>query len=217
MKIPFYKRILSFLYPQLIEKQVDFLQHEHRVDLYKNQLLLSTSNAIYSYGTTYYPFDIPFRKIKKELPQVNRFLMLGTALGSGLKILQKKYNVFPRSVLVDINPLMLDMSKKYMDLNQQQNVEWHCAEAEFFIERCEAKFDLIGVDIFIDMNVPLFVKSEDFMKKVKRLLLPGGKVIFNLVFNSTNEKQIIENRLSTVFNNVIPIPHDRNQFYICQD
>lgn len=216
MNFPLYKRLFSYVYPITIEKQKDFLQHEHKVDLYQNQLLLSTPSAIYSFGTRYYPFDIPFRKMKHELSSIHSFLMLGTALGSGLKILQSKYNQYPKSTLVDINPLLLDMSKKYMDLNTQNNVEWVCNDAESYMENCDSKFDLIGIDIFIDMNSPLFVKSENFMKNIKRHLTPDGRAIFNLIYNSKNERKIIEDRLTNVFDSVTPIPHDRNHFYICK-
>lgn len=217
MKLPFIKQILSYFYPQLIKRDFDIFNQEHKLELYQNQLILSTTSAVYSFGIKYYPFAIPFKKIKHDLTRVESFLMLGTALGSGLKILQQKYSVFPCSTLVDINPLLLDYSKKFMNLNSQNNVNWQCIDAETFLDQNEDKFDLIGIDIFINMNVPLFVKSTQFMSCIKHHLSKKGKSIWNLTYSSRNEKLIVEDRLQKTFNQVIQIPHDTNNFYICYE
>jgi len=216
MQISLHQRALSYLYPVTLERKKDFLEKEHWLQLYRNQLMLCTPTAIYSYGTRYYPFAKPFEFLKSELMQVHRFLMLGTALGSGLKILQDQYACYPESTLVDINETLLNWSKEYMDLNKRNNVQWICSEASFFVEHCNETYDLIGLDIFIDMSVPHFVKSEAFLRQIKQLLNPEGYLIFNLMFNSQNEHLIMVERLHAVFNSAFEIPHDRNTFYICR-
>jgi phosphoglucosamine mutase len=50
--------------------------------------MLSCADAIYSQGTSYEPFRLPLKKIKKEISLLNSFLLLGTGLGSALQILQ---------------------------------------------------------------------------------------------------------------------------------
>jgi ubiquinone/menaquinone biosynthesis C-methylase UbiE len=216
MSISNFKRLASFFYPILIENKVDFFGKNHRMELYCNQYMLSTSNAIYSYGTKYYPFRKPFEKIKTDLQHVDSFLMLGTGLGSGLKILQDKFGHYPTTTLVDFNQTILDLSKQYMNLNSRQNVTWICDDAQHFILNCDKKFDMIGIDIFVDMSVPLFVKSASFMQKMHSLLNRNGHAIFNLLFASSNEEVIIKDRLNQTFSEVIHIKHDRNHFFICK-
>ena len=217
MTIPLYKRIISFLFPVLLEKKNDFYGKEHKIELYQNQLMLSTSSAIYSFGVNYYPFTKSLKKIKKEIPFVTSFLLLGTGLGSALKILQENYQCYPKSTLVDFNQTLLDLSKELMELNAKQNVEWVCQEASFYIEQHLDQYDLIGIDIFVDMSVPLFVKSSEFISKIKKRLTPQGIALFNLTFTSSNEQLIVENRLKTTFNHVEPIKHNLNYFYICKN
>ncbi len=217
IKIPIYKRIVSFLFPVIIEQKQDFYGKEHKVELYQNQFMLSTSSAIYSYGIRYYPISIPLSKLNKKLEYINHFLMLGTGLGSGLKILQDKYACYPQTTLVDFNQTILDLSKKYMNLNTRTNVEWICQEASYFVDHDDQKYDLISIDIFVDMSVPLFIKSSDFISKIKKHLNPTGIALFNLTFSSKNEHLIVEDRLKTTFNNVETIKHNLNFFYICNN
>jgi spermidine synthase len=200
-----------------LKKKNDFFGKEHKIELYQNQLMLSTSSAIYSFGVNYYPFSKSLKKIKKEIPFVNSFLLLGTGLGSALKILQDNYQCYPKSTLVDFNQTLLDLSKELMELNAKQNVEWVCQEASFYIEQHLGQYDLIGIDIFVDMSVPLFVKSSEFISKIKKRLTPQGIALINLTFTSSNEQLIVENRLKTTFNHVEPIKHNLNYFYICKN
>jgi hypothetical protein len=67
------------------------------------------------------------------------------------------------------------------------------------------------------MSVPLFVKSSEFISKIKKRLTPQGIALINLTFTSSNEQLIVENRLKTTFNHVEPIKHNLNYFYICKN
>lgn len=215
-KVSLIKKIGSYVYPLLLEERTDYFGKVHRIDIYRNQIMLSTPSAIYSYGTSYYPFSIPLKHIKNDIPNIKSFLMLGTGLGSGLHILQQQFNTYPKTTLVDLNQTLLDLSKQYFNLNTHQNVEWICAEASHFVDNCHEKYNLIGLDLFIDMSVPLFAKSEQFLMKLHGLLEEKGILIFNVLFTSTNEMKIVEERLEGIFNEVTPLKHDRNNFYVCR-
>jgi spermidine synthase len=209
-------RGLSYLYPIPVEKGMDLRGKPVRLELYRDQLMLSTALAVYSYGTRYHPFQKPFAHLGHELQTVKRFLLLGTGLGSALQILQQKHGVFPEAILVDQDPLMLHWSKRYMSLNTRNNVEWICADAEEFVQEDEGQHDLIGLDIFCDMTPPQFVKTEAYYRALYRRLNPGGMLIFNVFFSSLNEQHLVETRLQEVFRSTLHIPHDRNSFYICR-
>lgn len=178
--------------------------------------MLSTPQAIYSWGLHYKPFKVSFEKIKNDIPSIQSFLLLGTGLGSALSILQKKYKQFPEAVLVDKSQAILDLSQHYMALNTHQNVHWICSDAQTYLQNNLRKFDAIGIDIFTDMNVEHHFKQEVFYKSIAAHLNPGGIAIFNNVFSSRNERDIIIKRMQQAFDTVIPIHRGINTFTIAR-
>lgn len=209
------QRALSFVWPQTIER-FNYQGQTLTLELYYNQFMLCTSEAIYSWGTRYKPFLIPFQHIKKELAGVNHFLLLGTGLGSALALLQKKHQCFPESTLVDNNALILEISKSYMNLNSRNNVQWVCEDAMEFIQSKKEKFDLIGIDLFNNMEVAHPFKQEAFFQQIAERLNPGGIAIFNHVFYSENDYAIVQKRMNMVFNHVQPITKGINTFTIAR-
>ncbi len=176
--------------------------------------MLSTKEAVYSFGNLYRPYKVPYSHIKQELSQVQHFLMLGTGLGSGLKILQKDWGIYPKADLVDIDPTIIYLSQKYMNLNKHHNVQWHCTDASSFIATCIDSYDFIGVDLFIDMNVPNYFKSVEFYKLLHNRLHTNGICLFNNIFFSSNERAIIQDRISSIFSKVNMIDRQMNTFTI---
>ncbi len=73
--IQWYHRVLSYLFPISILKIQNNKHNLLSLQIYCNQLMLSTGNAVYSYGTFYTPFRVAFKKIKHQLRQVNSLLM----------------------------------------------------------------------------------------------------------------------------------------------
>lgn len=208
-------QLRSWLWPQVISQVQDGAQHL-QLDLFRNEYMLSTPQAIYSWGLHYKPFLIPFKKIQKELPQVTDFLLLGTGLGSALSILQKKYNLYPNTVLVDNSQTILDLSQHYMALNKQHNVQWVCHDALAYLQEESKRFNLIGVDIFTDMHVENQFKQESFFKLIATHLNPGGIAIFNHVFASRNDRDIVLKRMQLVFSEITPINKGINTFTIAR-
>jgi SAM-dependent methyltransferase len=205
----------SWLWPQAICSIQDGAQRL-QLDLYHNEYMLSTPQAIYSWGLHYKPFLIPFKKIQNELPQVTDFLLLGTGLGSALAILQKKYNVYPNTVLVDNSQAILDLSQHYMALNKQHNVQWVCNDAIAYLQEQNKLFSLIGIDIFTDMHVENQFKQEAFFTLIASHLKPGGIAVFNHVFASRNDRDIVLKRMQLVFSEISPINKGINTFTIAR-
>ena len=205
----------SWLWPQPITQIVD-AGHHLQLDLYRNEYMLSTPQAIYSWGLHYKPFNVSFDKIKNDIPSIHSFLLLGTGLGSALSILQKKYKQFPETILVDKSQAILDLSQHYMALNTYQNVQWVCADAQTFLLNNTSKFNAIGVDIFTDMHVEHHFKQEAFYRLVAEHLTPGGIAIFNNVFASRNDRDIVLKRMQQVFDTVQPIHQGINTYTIAR-
>lgn len=211
-----YQRILSYLYPVQLK---GFSSSKHTVlnlQYFKGQWMLATQEAIYSAGTSYSPFRKTFYKIRKELPYVQHFLLLGTGLGSALKILQTRYQCYPHAVLVDYDETILEVSQTYMDLNQQHNVEWVCDDVAHFITETTLQFDLIGVDVFKDTDLSSHMMTHNFIQSCREHLTPKGICILNCIFKQEHEQAHFENLLHAHFSTIESISHLRNQFYICR-
>lgn len=209
------KKILSFFYPITIKSVSNTRHHKLTLQLFCNQYMLSTREAVYSFGTFYTPFRKSFSFLKKEIKSCDSFLLLGTGLGSALKILQTKHNVYPKSVLVDNDKDIIEMSMNYMNLNSRKNVSWKYADAYSYMQESPEKFDLIGVDVFRDTVMPKDFKQTAFFELCKNKLNDGGHCIFNMILNSTNEKTIICERLEQHFSHVKEITFRVNTFFIC--
>jgi predicted membrane-bound spermidine synthase len=209
--------MLSYLYPITL-RVISNTRHPHlKLQLFCNQFMLSTQEAVYSFGTFYTPFRKSFKAIRRDIKQCRSFLLLGTGLGSALLILQKKHHVFPASVLVDNDQDILDLSMEYMQLNSQKNVVWVHSDAGTYMQNNSGTFDLIGVDIFRDTMIPRDFKQTPFFEQCKMKLNPGGHCIFNMILNSSNEHMIIRERLQQHFSSLKELRFKVNTFYICSN
>jgi len=212
--IPLYKKVLSYLIPISIEKTIGKNLTVLQIQVYCNQLMLVTPRAIYSYGIKYNPFRKSFAYIKNDISQINSFLLLGTGLGSALKILQDKYHQFPSSILVDNDEDILNLSIKYMDLNRRKNVNWVCDDAVNFLRNNTKRFDLIGIDIFRDLVQPEFTYSKSFVELCNETLTPQGICVFNMILNDDNKIVEIESLLKLHFKKVKFLIDGVNTYFI---
>ncbi len=215
MHISLGKKILSYFYPVTIKSVSNTRHHKLTLQLFCNQYMLSTREAVYSFGTFYTPFRKSFAYLKKEIKHCDSFLLLGTGLGSALKILQTKYNVYPKAVLVDNDKDIIDMSMNYMNLNSKKNVSWKYTDALSYMQNTTENFDLIGIDVFKDTLMPKDFKQASFFELCQSRLNKDGYCIFNMILNSTNEKAIIRERLEKHFTHVREITFRMNTFFVC--
>lgn len=209
------KRILSWFVPLTLKVYSSETNPSLKVKLYRGELLLTTTFAIYSQGKSYRPFRKMFQQIKTELQQVQSFLLLGTGLGSALKILQDSYQCYPRATLVDLDPVVLEISKEWMNLNTKNNVQWYCEEAKHFLQNHSSSFDLIGLDVFHDLTVPLEIRSIDFMRLCEQRLNQHGILCWNMIHPTETDEKQFEDCLHQVFQ-VNRYLLERNFFYICR-
>lgn len=208
--IPGYKYFLSYILPVRIASRSSDYHTELNLELYRGQLTLSTSSALYSVGISYAPFKIGFRAIRDVLPNVQSFLLLGTGLGSALQILQKKYRVFPQTSLVDNDNEVLRLSRQWMHLNAQEKTDWVCADARAFMKSNTKKFDLIGIDVFHDLFHPEWACEEVFIQRCRAALNLHGIVIANYIFREDYKKEYTLEVFERLFRRIEIIPYRQN-------
>lgn len=216
MQIAPYKKILSYLIPIKLAKYQSERNRKLELFLYHNRFMLTTPEAIYSNGISYSPFKITFEKLKNELPNIKTFLLLGGGLSSALQILQARYNVYPSSTIVEIDEEIASIHFK-LPLYNSTCVELIIDDASNYVTNCNKRFDLIALDVFQDLHVPILMTQPAFFVACKKILTQHGILIINYVEHSKNKFEEIKNEVEKIFKHVETIHHKQNKFFICKN
>lgn len=197
MQVTRLQRILSYLFPVRIWKGSGTHNEVLELFLSNGEWQLATADAIYSDGTRYRPLVQAFNLLGQRLSSVDRVLLLGSGIGSGVQIL-KKMGFHPDFVLVDADQRVLELASLCLGKDRTTYV---CADAEAFVAQCTNRFDLIIVDVFIGRAVPSFVSEEGFIKKCRSMLHTGGTLVVNYMLNTDGDKlryQLLKSQLPEV-------------------
>lgn len=156
------------------------------------------------------------RKIKKLKPEVKKVLILGLGGGSVAELL---YEYWPDSEItgVDIDEKMVEMGRKYLNLDRVSNLKIFIAEANSWVDKCKEKYDLVLVDIYKGVSIPSEFTTAIFMGGVKRLINGEGIAAFNHLYSSIEKKDADEfgRRLRGVYSAIISVTPEANIIYIC--
>ena len=144
------------------------------------------------------------RKIRNR--EVKSCLILGLGGGTVAKILQKTW---PKIKItgVDIDPVMVDLGKKYLGL---ENVKDKIGDAYNFDTK---GFDLVVVDLYRGDVFPKKFEDEKFLKK----LVNNKLVIFNRLYYGDKRPMAVRFglKLQKVFKKVKYYYPEANLMFIC--
>ncbi|GIW69500.1 MAG: hypothetical protein KatS3mg101_0247 [Patescibacteria group bacterium] len=125
--------------------------------------------------------------LEENAPDLQKVLILGLGGGTMAHIISERFN-HPEIVSVEIDPVMIDIARKFFDLDSIPNHRVIEADAlrvtiepeDYDLE--EEYFNVVIVDIFNGEKYPDLGKSGNFIASVKRLVRPGGLLIFNRIY-----------------------------------
>jgi spermidine synthase len=196
--------ILSYLYPVSIEIASSPFNPVLEVVLNSGKYSLNSANTNYSFGTLHTLFEKIFRRVKLNWNEINSALILGFGTGSIASLLFKyKNDCFIDGVEVDTK--IIDLGKKYFKTDLLKNVDIHCIGADLFLNDCNKQYDLIIIDVYIDMNVPAELETDHFLYRIKKSLKTGGTVIFNKAIYSksiSDQVPVLKKLYEKIFNNL---------------
>jgi spermidine synthase len=182
--------ILSFLYPVTIELTNSTWNPVLEVVLNAGKYSLNSENTNYSHGSLHSVFEKIFRRLKLNWNEINNVLILGFGTGSIAGIIGK----YKRDCIIDgveIDNKVIELGEKYFHTDLLKNVTIHCASADQFLEKCQKKFDLILIDVYLDIRVPEELETEQFLVNVRNALKVGGMVVFNkFIYTKTIRDQL---------------------------
>lgn len=167
-----------------------------KIFLKKDKKILNTKNANYSYDGLQEVLNKGLNRI--PIKEVNSVLVLGMGAGSVVDSLRNKFSYFGPILGVELDPVVIEIAEKEFNISQFYDVEIVQADGKKFLKEHPHQYDLIIVDIFIDIKVPKRFYSKKFWNKIEDRVALNGFVLFNAGIDLT-EKEIEE------FLNTLPI------------
>lgn len=162
-------------------------------------------------------WKITLKKIKNQL-KVNKCLIVGMG-GGGIAKLVRQY--WPDSEItgVDIDPVMVELGRKYLNLDQAGAKVVIADAYDYMVDtyKKNKKYDLICIDVYVQRLVPQKFNSEDFIELIKKALTTEGLAIFNRLYGKEDKEDVesLHRKLIHAFKKVRPVYPEANVMYVC--
>ena len=150
--------------------------------------------------------------------KIDNCLILGLGGGTVAKLVRKNW---PDAKItgMDIDPIMIELGKKYLGLDDQ-NVEIKIQDAYKFSEKLKAKsekFDLIIVDLYNGDQFPKKFETSEFIEFTRWHLVKNGAVIFNKLYygDKKEEASRFGKKIENIFPKVVQFHPVSNLMFIC--
>ncbi|OGD63711.1 hypothetical protein A2160_03435 [Candidatus Beckwithbacteria bacterium RBG_13_42_9] len=140
--------------------------------------------------------------ISCQLP-VNSILILGLGGGTVAQLVAAHWPA-ANIIGIEIDPVMIQLGKKYFDLDKLLKLRIIEADAIKYVASCHEKFDLILIDLYRGEKVEPKSESPEFLKSLKSILATPGEVIVNRLFYEKHKElaQIFIGKAEVVFDKI---------------
>ncbi len=145
--------------------------------------------------------------------KLEKVLLLGLGAGDFLSYMMK---YFPDAQVdaVEINPVMINIVKKFREKDMAKAPNYLCEDGFKYIDKATKKYDLIFCDMYFGKPT-ISKKYNGLFKKLKNLLNEEGVFIWNAYFNFI-PRVVAEDMLKSFENIVAAITTDGlNIVFIC--
>lgn len=180
-------RLLSYLYPVTKKVPSDF-SGMLEITWYNGKKHLNTKNANYSYGSLQKVLKFGLTKI--ELSNIQSILILGLGGGSVVKTLRDDFKYHQPIVAVDFDSQIIHIAREEFNLKEDKNLQIICEDALKFMATNNHQFDLIIIDLFIDVEMPLAFLSIPFWENVLKASADRGSILFNASLEPTKSRAL---------------------------
>lgn len=173
------RRLLSYVLP-LTRRVVSEHSGILRVTLYRGHKVLDTANANYSYGTLQrvLRYGLLFAPVQPTGP----VLLLGLGGGSVVPTLRQERGVTGPITAVELDPVVIQVAADEFGIRTGPGLNVICADAFAWVATAPvATFELVVVDLFLDLALPAELGEAGFWQNLLRLTRPGGWVLCNLL------------------------------------
>jgi spermidine synthase len=195
----------SFLFPIIIEQEHSLLHPYIEVAYSGGKLVLNSATANYSFGSIEDGFRKAFNEIHLDHHDIRRVLILGYGGGTAAKLL---YHYLPNPELsitgVEKDERIIHFARTYFNADELEGLRLIHDDALDFIRNDNTYYDLIIVDVSIDIYVPEEYEQEEFLELVHGRLNKDGIMLFNKVTASRTlyrQYQQLTKLANTIFKN----------------
>lgn len=151
---------------------------------------------------------------------INNCLILGLGGGTVAKLVRKKW---PEAKItgVEIDSLMIELGKRYLDLDKF-NIDIKITDAHEFLTHHSSlktnEYDLVIVDLYQGDRFPDEFESENYVHLMRTVLSSSGIVIFNRLYYGDKRPEAVKfgRKLEKVFGNVEWLYPEANLMFICK-
>lgn len=157
-------------YSSKINNYLEIIEKDHKK-------LLNTKNTNYSYGGLQDVLERGLSRIPME--EINSVLVLGMGGGCVVESLRNKFNYHGKIIGIELDPVVIEISKNEFGISEDLKVKIIQDKAEDYIQKTNHQFDLIIVDVFIDIKVPETIYSSTFWNNLEPRVSANGFVLFN--------------------------------------
>lgn len=182
-------KLLSYLYPITKKIQSEF-SGLVEITWYNGKKHLNSKNANYSYGSLQRILKFGLNHI--DLNKVNSVLLLGLGGGSVVETLRNDFSYSNSITAVDIDPTIIEIAKNEFQLKEDEFLKIVCADALDFMSLNNDQFDLIIIDLFIDIEVPQAFLRMPFWKNVIKASSTNGAILFNASLEKSKSNALNE-------------------------
>ncbi len=155
-------------------------------------------------GTWDYFLAAPFFNTPPYMPEdLDSLLVVGLAAGT---IPAQYTEVFGpiRIDGVEIDPAILEVGRRYFDMNQP-NLVTHAADGRAFLHTTEARYDVVAVDAYRLPYIPWHLTTVEFFTEIRERLTDEGVVVIN-VGHTPDDWRLVEALVATM-EQVYPSTH----------
>ena len=170
-------RLLSYVMP-LTRTVQSVVSGPVEVTWYRGRKVLNTRHANYSYGSLQRVLRYGLLFVAPE--QASHALLLGLGGGSVVATLRQELHYQGHLTAVELDPVMIKLADTEFGIRPDAQLEIVCADAFEWVHTAPANhFYLIIVDLFVDLTLPAGLQTTTFWQELRRVLHPGGYVLFN--------------------------------------
>jgi spermidine synthase len=172
----------SFFFQKKIEARISPVNGCLEVNFSKGKYVLDSSNVNYSFGGLHTIFQKVFYQFNIKKRDIKNVLILGFGSGSVASILQNEYKMNTAITGVEKDPVVIDLAKRFFGIDKYKGLTLSCSDAyDFVLDPGTVLYDLIVIDVFVDLTVPEKIQNEKFISGLNNFLKEGGILFYNFI------------------------------------
>lgn len=142
-------------------------------------------------GALIFPYQQYWRLAEVFCPTLNRAVFLGAGAFGMPEHLSERYPSAEVGV-VEIDPEVIDVGKKYFRLDQFPRVHAVAADARRYLRTSTESFDFVFGDAYNGVQfVPPHLVTREFFDEVRAHLKPTGIFVMNLIGSAQGERSVL--------------------------